>query len=113
MHKFLEDTPVRVICQACGKAHEKKMKWIKKNKALKCKKCGKKTDLARQDVRKSVKQVAQAISDFEKALGRLQQAAVKTNTRKSSPKRVRRPAQVEAAATPAAAAAVKEKRSFV
>jgi len=110
MHKFLEDTPVRVICQACGKAHEKKIKWIRKNKTLKCKKCGKKIDLARQDVRKSVKEVAQAISDFEKALGKLHKVPVRTKKLKSSPKRARKPA---VAAISAPAVVTKEKPSFV
>jgi len=87
------------------------MKWMKKNKTLKCKKCGKKIDLSSQDVKNAVKEVAQAISAFEMALGKLHKATVKTKKRKPSEKRVRKPAPADAAPTPAPP--VNEKRSFV
>jgi DNA-directed RNA polymerase subunit M/transcription elongation factor TFIIS len=112
MHKFLQDTPVRITCQACGKVLEKKMKWVKKNKVLKCKKCGKKIDLTKQEVRKAVKDIRQAMDNFEQALARLHKASVKTTSkRKPAARRVSRPALPEAQSL--APAAVKEKRSFV
>ncbi|HVC29361.1 MAG TPA: hypothetical protein VNF48_07405 [Gammaproteobacteria bacterium] len=96
MHKFLGDTPVSITCHACGKELEKKIKWIKKNKTLKCKKCGKKIDLAKQEIKKAVKDVTQAISIFETALVKLHKTAAKTKPRKSSAKRTTKPARVEA-----------------
>jgi len=110
MHKFLGDTPVRITCHACGKELEKKIRWMKKNKTLKCKKCGKKIDLTKQEVKKAVKDVAQAISDFWTALGKLHKTSVKIKKRKSSAKRVPNPAPV--AASTAQIQNVKEKRSF-
>ncbi len=109
MYKFLEDSPVRITCHACGKTHEKKMKWMKKNKTLKCKKCDKKIDLTTQDVKKAVKEIAQAISAFEIALGKMHKAAIKVKNHKSSAKRMRKPAPAAPTPTPVA----KEKRSFV
>jgi uncharacterized Zn finger protein len=91
MHKFLGDTPVHITCHACGKELEKKIKWIKKNKTLKCKKCGKKIDLAKQEVKKAVKDVTQAISNFEIALGKLHKPAMKLKPRKSLVKRTSKP----------------------
>lgn len=97
MHKFLGDTPVRITCHACSKELEKKIKWMKKNKTLKCKKCGKKIDLTKQEIKKAVKDVAQVIGDFETALGKLHKTTAKMKKRKSSAKRVSKPARVEAA----------------
>ncbi len=95
MHKFLEDTPVRFACHACGKQLQKKIKWMRKNKTLKCKKCGKKIDLAKSEIRKAVKNVDQAMRDFDKALTRLHAAASKKKTREATAKRPSRPASVE------------------
>ncbi len=96
MHKFLGDTPVRITCHACGKELEKKIKWIKKNKNLKCKKCGKKIDLNKQEVKKAVRDVAQAISNFEAVLGKLHKTAANKKSRKTSAKRTSKSASVEA-----------------
>jgi len=104
MHKFLGDTPVSITCHACGKELEKKIKWIKKNKTLKCKKCGKKIDLAKQEIKKAVKDVTQAISNFETALVKLHETAAKTKPRKSSAKRTSKPVRVEASPTQSPAA---------
>lgn len=110
MYKFLEDLPVRITCHACGKAHEKKMKWMEKNKKLKCKKCGKKIDLTTQDVKKAVKEIAQAINTFAIALDKLHKTGIKVKI-KSSTKYMRKHTTTDAA--PVSTPVVKGKRSFV
>ena len=110
MHKFLGDTPLRITCHACGKELEKKIKWMKKNKTLKCKKCGKKIDLTKKEIKKAVKDVVQAISNFETALDRLHTPAAKMNKRKSAARQVSKPATVEALS--AQPLSVKEQHSY-
>jgi DNA-directed RNA polymerase subunit M/transcription elongation factor TFIIS len=95
MHKFLGDTPVSITCHACGKQLQKKIKWIKKNKTLKCKKCGKKINLTKQEVKKAVKEVNRAITNFEIALGKLHKSTAKIKKRKPSVKQAAKPANVD------------------
>jgi DNA-directed RNA polymerase subunit RPC12/RpoP len=95
MHKFLGDTPVSITCHACGKQLQKKIKWIKKNKTLKCKKCGKKIDLTKPEVKKAVKEVSQAIANFETSLGKLYKTATRSIAKKSSAKRTTKPVRIE------------------
>ncbi|MDE2236231.1 MAG: hypothetical protein KGK44_11895 [Gammaproteobacteria bacterium] len=86
MFKFLGETPVPISCHACGKQQQKKLKWLRKNKTLKCKKCGKKIDLSKPEFRKTLKTVTQAIHDFEKSLDKLHASSPKKKSRKSPAK---------------------------
>ena len=95
MFKFLDDTPVPVTCHACGKQQQKKLKWFKKNKSLKCKKCGKKIDLSKPEVRKTLKQVTQAVRDFEKTLGRMHASTSKNKSRKTAARRAPKQAAMQ------------------
>ena len=97
MFKFLGETPVPISCHACGKQQQKKLKWLRKNKTMKCKKCGKKINLSKPEFRSTLKAVAQAIHDFEKAMDKLQASSPKKKSRKAPAKT--KPGQVPAEAS--------------
>ncbi|MGA9851419.1 MAG: hypothetical protein WBR15_00575 [Gammaproteobacteria bacterium] len=112
MYKFLANAPVFIACKACGKMQEKKLKWVKKNKSLKCKKCGKNIDLTQKDVKRVINDLAKTISAFETALAKLYKTAHPIKIKKKSASK-RLPKRVPAISSPTPTAVVKEKRSFV